>query len=127
MSRLSPAFCPGNITGTESSGFLICRSFALTFSEQLAHFELVVSTADKNQSGRRNLTPDQLRLIRGRIYSRTKQKLGGQVPIQGVDQNEPPLSTADKLAEQFKVSPATIERDGQLAEAVEVLGSTEAI
>jgi hypothetical protein len=84
---------------------------------------------DRNQAGRRNATPEQLRLIRGRIYNRMKKAHGAPEGNQNRniqrDQIEPVERTADKLAEQFKVSPATIKRDGQLAESVEALGITE--
>jgi len=82
---------------------------------------------DNNQSGRRNCNPEQMRLIRGRVYNRTKKAKhdGGQGKPRSGDQNEPNLKTADKLAEQFNVSPSTIKRDGQLAEAVEALGITD--
>ena len=66
---------------------------------------------DRNQLGRRNLTPDQMSLIRGRRYNRAKKTHGGQLPREGIDQNEPSLSTADRLAKEHGVSAATIKRD----------------
>jgi hypothetical protein len=46
---------------------------------------------DANQLGRRNLTPDQMSYIRGRLYNRKKQKHGGQLP-KGKCQSDTSLS-----------------------------------
>ena len=76
---------------------------------------------DRNQLGRRNLTPDQMSLLRGRRYNRGKKAAndGGRgTPKSTVDQNEPRF-TADRLAKEHGVSPATIKRDAKFAEEVE--------
>ena len=39
----------------------------------------------------------------------------------GVDQNDPPVSTAEKLAQQHGVSPATVKRAGQYAAAIDAV------
>ena len=73
---------------------------------------------DKNQLGRRNLSPDQASMLRGRRYNRLK------MPAHRPEEKgakTAPLKTADKLAEQHGVSPRTIQNDGQFAEAVEKL------
>lgn len=75
---------------------------------------------DKNQAGRRNATPEQLSLIRGRRYNRAKKRHGGE--REASPQNEDSKKTSEVIAEQHGVSKATIERDGKFAEAVEVLG-----
>jgi len=74
---------------------------------------------DANQLGRRNLSPEQMSLLRGRRYNRTKKAHGGA--REASHQNED-LKTAERLAKQYGVGKATIERDGKFAEAVEVLG-----
>jgi hypothetical protein len=76
---------------------------------------------DANQLSRRNLTPEQISLIRGRMYNRAKGTLGGQIPGSRVDQNDPPIPTADRLAKENNVSAPTIKRDVQFASAVEEL------
>jgi len=73
-------------------------------------------TAD--QLGRRNITPDEFTLILGRRYNRQKKAHGGQLPNKGIDQIEPSLSTADRLAAQHGVSSATVKRAGQYAVAI---------
>jgi len=75
---------------------------------------------DLHQVSRRNLTPDQLSIIRGRRYIRLKRaegrpkKRGQNVPVI-------PERTADKLAAEHGVTERTIRRDGKFAEAVETL------
>lgn len=71
---------------------------------------------DKNQLGRRNLTPDQISVLRGRRYNRTKKRRGNPTGLMG--QNDP-LPTADALAAEYGVSPATIKRDAKFAKEVE--------
>jgi len=74
---------------------------------------------DRNQLGRRNLTPDQMSLIRGRMYNRTKNTHGGDRKSKPQSEG---LITAEKLASEHGVSRATIERDAQFSNAVEKLG-----
>jgi hypothetical protein len=81
--------------------------------------EAAADWIDANQLGRRNLTPDQASLIRGRRYNRAKKAEGRP---QKLDQNDLVSGpTADRLAAQHGVSGPTIKRDGQFAAAVETL------
>lgn len=75
----------------------------------------MIDWIEKNQLGRRNLTADARKLILGRRYNRQKKAVGGQLPREGVDQNEPAVSTAEKLAKENHVSPATVKRAGKFA------------
>lgn len=74
---------------------------------------------DANQLGRRNLTPDQFKLLLGRRYNRTKKAgfKGNQHTVASgqSDQNH----TAVRLAEQHGVSEATVRRAAKLAQEVE--------
>lgn len=77
---------------------------------------------DKNQLGRRNLSPDQSSLLRGRRYNRAKKAQGSNnqyVQAKSEKCQNDTLHTADKLAKEHGVSPRTIKRDGKFAEAVE--------
>ena len=77
---------------------------------------------DSNQLGRRNLSPDMMRLVRGRLYNRNKEGKGGDIRTKTPkDQNEPLVShkTATKIAKQSGVSPITVRRDGEFAKVVE--------
>ncbi len=58
-------------------------------------------------------------LLRGRRYNRLKKSHGGE--REASPQNDD-LKTSERLDKQHGVSKATIERDGQFAEAVEMLG-----
>ena len=82
---------------------------------------------DVNQLGRRNLTPDQMSLLRGRRYNRLKQTHGAQPGGRGNQnsvsrQNGDLPKTAQRLAKECGVGARTIERDGQFATAVDKLG-----
>ncbi len=74
---------------------------------------------DTHQLGRRNLSPEQMSLLRGRRYNRTKRQ-GARTDLT-YTQNEYKLKTSDHLAKEHGVSRVTIERDGQFADAVDQL------
>jgi len=76
-----------------------------------------------NQLGRRNLHPDQASYLRGKRYNGEKRQDGGHGDQKSGYQNDNPIKTHERLAEEFKVSPATITRDGQYAAAVDSLAS----
>jgi hypothetical protein len=63
--------------------------------------------------GKGNLTPDNFRLILGRRYNRTKAKVtnpkGSNQHVEVKDQIEPQPTTAETLAKELHVSPATVE------------------
>jgi len=87
---------------------------------------------DRNQLGRRNLAPDQFALVLGRLYNRQKQRQGGTGANQHTAQsaqNEHSArdqgKTAQKLAEEHGVSPATVRRAGKFAAAVDTLKSED--
>jgi len=86
----------------------------------------------KMQIDRRNLTPMQLTYYRGLHYNIEKRLHGDN---ERFTQNSPkgqndPLggTTANRLSEQYNVSPRTIKRDGQIADIIIAIGkeSTEA-
>jgi len=74
---------------------------------------LLADWIDANQLGRRNLTPDQMSLLRGRRYNRAKGKQGGD--HRSKYQNDTLIDTAARLAKEHGVSAPTIKRDGQFA------------
>lgn len=73
----------------------------------------------KNQLGRRNLTIVQQSYLRGLRYLKEKTQ-GFRTDLTSA-QNDQKLgaSTAEILAEEYNVSPATIRRDGEFAKAVD--------
>ena len=75
-----------------------------------------------NQLGRRNLTPEQGSYLRGLRYNREKTKHGGARKNSKPQNGD--LSTSHRLALEYKVGKNTIERDGQYASGLEVIGSS---
>jgi hypothetical protein len=77
---------------------------------------------DAHQLGRRNLSPDQMSLLRGRRYNRMKLPRFGnrQRDVAGTAKHQ--TITANLLAVEYGVSAATIKRDAQYAEAIDRLG-----
>lgn len=77
------------------------------------------------QAARRNLTEQQLSYLRGLQYNKEKKRdapnsKGINQHTKEVDhQNEGQPTTAERVAEQHKVSSSTVERDGKFAEAVD--------
>lgn len=80
-----------------------------------------------NQIGRRNLTAEQLLMVIGEVYKLDKGEVGGDGSNQHSEQlaqNEPiasKKSTAEKVGEQFGVSPAKVKRAEKFADAVNEL------
>lgn len=101
----------------------ICSRYDLPFATvevELADRAAALDWIDRNQLGRRNLTPDQMRTLRGRRYNREKkaegrpEKLAQNDPVKSV-----PQSTAERHAREAGVSPATIKRDGAAVAKIE--------
>ncbi len=86
--------------------------------------EAVADWMETNQLGRRNLSPDQRSLLRGRIYNRTKRhaednlKRGDASPKY---QSDTSGDTAATLASKHGVGRMTIIRDGKRAELFDEL------
>lgn len=106
----------------------ICTRLDIPFKTVQVEFadrEAAADWIDANQLGRRNLTPDQRTLLLGRRYNREKKKHGAETGGRGnqhvVKDQTDTLPTADKLAQQYSVSPATVKRAGQYAAAVDAV------
>lgn len=86
---------------------------------------------DKNQLGRRNLTPDQADIIKGRRYNRQKKMQGGTGANQHTEQkcqNDTSAKCGDvatQLAKEYGVSRSTIIRDGKKAATLDELAKTD--
>jgi hypothetical protein len=76
-----------------------------------------------HQLGRRNLLkPADIRKVRGELYNRIKRQDGGHGDQIAGDQNDtPPLTAAEKVAEKAGVSTATVKRDGARVAVMEKL------
>lgn len=95
-----------------------------TRTVKLASRESAVEWIFAHQRDRRNLTPDQLALVMGRHYNRTKKPCGGkQTP--NPDFQDSPTRTSDRLAKEYGVSHDMIERNGKFAAAVDTLRTVD--
>jgi ParB family chromosome partitioning protein len=91
-----------------------------TFEKPLVDRDEAILWIIDNQLGRRNLNPEQMSLLRGQRYNRTKRQDGGHGDQKSEYQTDTP-NTAEVLASQYGVSAPTIKRDGQFAQAVDIL------
>lgn len=111
----------GEILVDGHNRFEICTRLGLPFKTVQKEFESrddVADWMDSNALGRRNLHPNNFTLILGRRYNRVKKATGGRADRDfSGDQIDLP-KTADKLATEYNVSPATVKRAGQYAEAL---------
>lgn len=82
----------------------------------------------KNQLGRRNLSPDDFKLLVGQLYNQRKKTKAEAGSKGGASkgQNDTCLeSTAEAVAAETGVSPATVQRAGKLAAKVEKIKQAE--
>jgi 16S rRNA G966 N2-methylase RsmD len=101
--------------------YAICHEVGIGFRTKevdLPDRDAALDWIDANQLGRRNLTPDQTRVSRGRLYNRVKKMHGGDRRSEPSGQNDH-LKTADRLAVEHGVSSKTIRRDAKFAEEVD--------
>jgi hypothetical protein len=104
--------------------FALCRAHNIPFTiverpVSVRSREDAVGWIIANQLGRRNLTPEQQSYLRGKRYNVEKHAIG-------TNQHSLPHkegATAERLAEEYGVSPVTIERDPQFAKAVDTLST----
>ncbi len=105
--------------------FEICQKQEIDYKTVEMEFDnrdAVIDWIINNQLGRRNLTKEMQSYLRGLQYEREKSKHGGdRKSEESKAQNEPLISTADKLAEQHGVSRETIKRDAEYANAVNTI------
>jgi hypothetical protein len=106
--------------------FSVCQKHSLKFPFKKVSFkdeEEVQAWMVKNQLGRRNLSKEQQSYLRGLRYHQEKQQ-GRRVDLTSdqIDLKLESESTAERLAEEYNVSPATIKRDAQFAAGVEIIG-----
>ena len=111
--------------------YAICQKHELPFHTIDMEFdtrEEVLIWIISTQVSRRNLTPMQLSYFRGLHHRADKQMVGSvnqytnqsAKPQNGGEQK--PLSTSKRLAEKYRVSKNTIERDAKLSEAIDEIG-----
>ncbi|MGX7686847.1 hypothetical protein [Flectobacillus sp. BAB-3569] len=116
--------------------YRICQTNQLNFNIQLLSFNTLKEVKDYMidlQLGRRNLTPQQASYFRGLRYNNEKTERGkyDRITDEGLinvddyfESKRVKVSTASKLSEEYKVSPATIRRDAEFAEGLGKLSTT---
>lgn len=122
----------GNILLDGHNRLGICKSHNLLYSvasKDFADRDEAKRWMLENQLGRRNLTPESVAYLRGKLYREEKKSVGGD----GSNQHEQlgktyhKATTAEQLADRFKVTEKTIRNDAkfseQLDELAEELGS----
>ena len=101
--------------------YQICKKNGVDFQIDLMSFPSIEEVKDfmiDFQVGRRNMTLEQLSYLRGLKYQRLKLKQGGIRTGKGIEEITI-MDTAAKLADEFKVSKATIKRDAIFAEGLD--------
>jgi len=116
--------------------FSIASKHNLDFKVKVMTFaneEQVQNWMIANQLGKRNLTETQKAYLRGKQYQQEKKnkgtnqynsgvdKMSTPSESQGVDKMSTPQKTHEKLAEQYKVSSKTIQRDEKYAEQIDMI------
>ena len=126
--------------------FSVCKKHTIDFQIHLITYNSLEEAKGfmiDNQLGRRNLSPEQTSYLRGMKYLNLRQSKGkyerpdhkAQNELYGLNegisehkaQNEPyafsdkKQTTADRLAEEFNVGHATIKRDAEFAQGLEML------
>jgi hypothetical protein len=101
----------------------LIEKFGYDFRFLVKEFENIEAVKDwmvDNQLGKRNLSNEWKSYLRGRQYQAEKNAQGG-------DRKKADISdTAQRLAEQHKVSKNTIKRDAQFAEALQTFTGNNA-
>lgn len=134
LDPLSPTpYEPAYVLVDGHNRYRICKARNIGFNIQLMDFADLKSVKDfmiDLQLGRRNLTPQQVQYFRGLRYLNEKSDRG---KYDRIDEKEPAppeskgegkarkISTAEKLAREYKVGKNTIIRDAEFAAGVERL------
>jgi len=105
--------------------YKICNKHDIDFDTNeidLENREEAINWIINNQLGRRNLTPEEISYLRGQRYKEEKKAATGRSDRDfGGDKMSPPKRTRDRLAEEFKTTAKTIERDAKFAESVDAV------
>ena len=110
--------------------YLIAQKHNIPYEVEEYEFEdieAVKDWMDANQLGRRNLTEDQWQISIGRRYNREKKGIterGNQYTKSATDQNDT-KQTADRLADEYKISAPTVKRYAQKAKDFGELSKTK--
>ena len=95
------------------------KTHELPFSSKGVAKEWII----KNQLGRRNLSPEDFKLLVGQLYNQRKTTQGGDKKSKA--QTETLINIAEKIAAETGVSRETVKRAGKLAEKVEEIQAAQ--
>ena len=118
----------GNILIDGHNRYEICKKHNIEFNtinKDFASREEALIWIISTQVSRRNLSPIQLSHFRGLHYMADKKMQGGDKKSKGQKDllvHDNIGSTAARLAERYRVSPKTINRDAKAAAAIEAIG-----
>ncbi len=87
--------------------------------------ELAIQWVIDNQLARRNLTDQQRDYLQGKKRLQTKKPEGQPSQQEELCHFDTVLKSRDELAEEFGVSPATVERNAEFAKAVDAIAAVE--
>lgn len=134
---LGTAFEPAYVLIDGHNRYGICKEFGITFNVQLLSFNSFKEVKEHMidlQLGRRNLNAQQASYLRGLRYNTEKNDVidnlqGKKEEIDSDGQNvhlenEPKITTAERLAKEYNVGEKTIRRDAAFAEGLEKLTPT---
>lgn len=97
----------------------ICKRHGIPFEIEQKDFDSradVEEWIDRNQAGRRNCSPEDYKILTGRIYNRRKKRHDEAGAMKSSPQFEVGSQTSDKVGKEFGLSGATIERNAIRAE-----------
>ena len=101
------------------------KTHELPFSSKDVAKEWII----KNQLGRRNLSPDDFKLLVGQLYGQRKKRAGAPDGNDNAGkqlcQTDIVVSTAKQVAAETGVSPSTVMRAAKLAEKVEEIQAAQ--
>lgn len=100
----------------------ICQENNISFKIDIKNFTNIQEVKDWmifNQLGKRNITEETKSYLRGLKYQQEKKQ--GKRSDLTSGQNDQKLNTQEQLAEIYKVSPKTIQRDGKYAQAINTI------
>jgi phage N-6-adenine-methyltransferase len=122
----------GNILVDGHNRYEVCTANDIEFDVDVRDFEsreAVEDWIDKNQASRRNLHPDDFKIVTGRIYNRRKKVQGSNNQhIQRKsekDQIDPFHTTAYEVASELGISAPTVRRNGQRAEVYDKVSAVD--
>lgn len=126
-----PLLLWGDVLVDGHNRYRVCTEEGIDFDTrelELGTRDDVLDWIDRNQIGRRNLSPDAFRLVLGRIYNRRKKVVGATNQYTAAPQiGDERQRTSGKLAAEYGVSKNTVERAGADAKAVDDAGLGDAV